>query len=64
MLIINRKEGETIDRTLRRYKRKQRDVRQLQELRRRKEFVKPSVRRRNEIIKAVYSQKKLNSQQA
>lgn len=60
MLIIKRKDGETIDRALRRYKRKHRNTKLMQELRRRKEYVKPSVKRRNEIIKAVYSQKKLN----
>ena len=59
MLIINRIEGETIDKTLRRYKRKHRETQLIKELRRRKEFIKPSVKRRNEIIKAVYSKKKL-----
>jgi len=60
MLIINVKDGETIDKALRRYKRKHRSTKLMQELRRRKEYVKPSVKRRNEVIKAVYSKKKLN----
>ena len=34
------------------------NVRLIQELRRRKEFVKPSVERRNQILKAVYRTKK------
>lgn len=58
MLIIEVKETESIDRALKRYKRKVQNVRLIQELRRRKEFVKPSVERRNEILKAVYRTKK------
>jgi small subunit ribosomal protein S21 len=61
MLIIERKEGESIDRTLKRYKRKHRDTKLRRELRNRKEYTKPSVRRRNEILKAIYSKKKLES---
>ena len=59
MLIIEVKETESIDRALKRYKRKVQNVRLIQELRRRKEFVKPSVVRRNEVLKAVYKTKKL-----
>ena len=61
MLIIERKEGESIDRALKRYKRKHRDTKLRRELRNRKEYTKPSVRRRNEILKAIYSKKKLES---
>jgi len=53
MLIIEVKEGESIDRALRRYKRKVRDTRILKELRRRKEYTKPSVQKRNKLLKAV-----------
>ena len=59
MIIINRKEDERIDRMLRRYKRKHREVKQMKELRRRKYYIKPSVLRRKEIIKAIYSLKKV-----
>lgn len=59
MIIINRQDGETIDKALRRYKRKHREIRLMKELRRRKHYVKPSIKRRNEIINAVYSLKKL-----
>lgn len=59
MLVINRKDGETIDRALRRYKRKHREVQLMKELRRRKHYIKPSIKRRKEVIKAVYSLKKL-----
>lgn len=58
MLIIEIKDSESIDRALKRYKRKVQNVRQIQELRRRKEFTKPSVERRNQILKAVYRTKK------
>ena len=42
MLIIERKEDETIDRVLKRYKNKHRKVGVTSELRRRKEYTKPS----------------------
>ena len=58
MLIINVKEEESIDRALKRYKRKFLSTGTLKELRRRKHFTKPSVERRNEIISAEYRQMK------
>ncbi len=58
MLIIEVKEGESIDRALKRYKNKHRNVGVIKELRRRKEFTKPSVSRRKEVLKAVYKLKK------
>jgi small subunit ribosomal protein S21 len=58
MIIINVKDEESIDRALRRYKRKHRDVGVMKELRKRKEFTKPSVQRRNEVLNAAYRQKK------
>ena len=60
MLIINVKEGENIDRALKRYKRKFRNTQILKELRARKTFTKPSVERRNEIINAKYRQEKFS----
>ncbi|MEN0006156.1 MAG: 30S ribosomal protein S21 [Bacteroidota bacterium] len=54
MLIIDVKDGENIDRALKRYKNKFRKVKLMKELRRRKHFTKPSVKRRNEILNAVY----------
>ncbi|CAM1374348.1 30S ribosomal protein S21 [Tenacibaculum xiamenense] len=56
MLKIIVKEGENIDRALKRYKRKYRDVKVLQQLRERKQYVKPSVLRRAEIQKAAYKE--------
>ncbi len=61
MLIIERGDTETIDRMLKRYKNKHRKVKLRDELNSRKEFVKPSVLRRKEVLKAVYTQKKYGS---
>ena len=62
MLRIVVKEGENIDRALKRYKRKFKNVRQMQELRSRKHYSKKSVLRREEIKKAEYKQKFLREQ--
>ncbi len=56
MLIIDVKESETIDKALKKYKRKFEKSGTLKSLRRRKAFVKPSVVRRTEVLKAVYKQ--------
>ncbi len=56
MLIIEVKEGENIDRALKRYKRKFNETGVMKELRSRREFTKPSVRRRNEVLKAKYKE--------
>lgn len=61
MLIIDRKDDETIDRVLKRYKNKHRKVGITTEMRKRKEFTKPSVLRRKEILKAAYIKKKYGS---
>jgi small subunit ribosomal protein S21 len=54
MLIIKVKDGENIDRALKRYRRKFRDTKVMRELRDRREFTKESVRRRAEVKKAQY----------
>ncbi len=56
MLIIKVKDGEKIDRALKRLKRKFRDTRVLQTLRDKKEFTKPSVLKRQQLKKAQYVQ--------
>ena len=56
MLIVKVKDGEKIDRALKRLKRKFRDTQVLQTLRDKKEFTKPSVERRQQIKKAEYIQ--------
>jgi small subunit ribosomal protein S21 len=58
MIIINVKDGEPIDKALRRYKRKHRDIGVIKEVRKRKHFTKPSVKRRNEVLKARYRMEK------
>jgi len=58
MLIIDVKDGESIERALKKYKRKYDRSGVMKELRRRKQFTKPSVTRRNEKLKAAYKQKK------
>ncbi|MCP3931857.1 MAG: 30S ribosomal protein S21 [Bacteroidetes bacterium] len=60
MIIIELKEGESIDRALKRYKRKHQKVGIIKEIRGRKQFNKPSVVRRNELLKAKYKQEKFN----
>tara|TARA_B100001029_G_C15057397_1_gene455500 strand:+ start:1270 stop:1464 length:195 start_codon:yes stop_codon:yes gene_type:complete len=57
MLIIPVKDGENIDRALKRFKRKFDKTGGMRQLRIRKEFVKPSVRHRDKIKKAVYIQR-------
>ena len=57
MIIVPLKEGENIDRALKKFKRKFEKTGVLRELRTRQAFVKPSVLRRTEIKKAQYVQK-------
>ncbi len=57
MLVINVKENESIDKALKRYKKKFEKTGVIKELRSRTEFVKKSVRRREQIIKATYKEK-------
>lgn len=56
MLIIPVKEGENIDRALKRYKRKFDRTGTMRQLRKRQQFTKPSVKRRTQIQKAQYIQ--------
>ncbi len=57
MLIINVKENESIDKALKRFKKKFEKTGVLRELRSRTHFEKPSVSRRAEKIRAAYKQK-------
>ncbi len=57
MIIIPIKEGENIDRALKKYKRKFEKTGTMRELRERQRFIKPSVRRREQVLKAIYIQK-------
>ena len=57
MIVVPLKEGENIDRALKKFKRKFEKTGVLRELRTRQAFVKPSVIRRAEVKKAQYVQK-------
>ena len=57
MLIIPVKDGENIDRALKRFKRKFDKTGGMRQVRIRKQFVKPSVRTRDKIKKAQYIQR-------
>ncbi len=57
MLIIPVKEGENIERALKKYKKKYDKTNVMKELRSRKEFEKPSITKRQQKIKAAYIQK-------
>jgi len=56
VIIVPVKEGENIEKALKKFKRKFEKTGALRELRARKTFVKPSVKRREEIKKAIYVQ--------
>jgi small subunit ribosomal protein S21 len=56
MLIIDSKDCENIDKALKKYKKKFERAKILMQLRDRQSFTKPSVKRRGEVLKAVYKQ--------
>ena len=56
MIIIPVKEGENIERALKKFKRKFEKTGTVKELRSRQAYKKPSVQRREEYLKAVYLQ--------
>jgi len=57
MLIIPVKEGDSIERALKKYKKKFEKTGVIKELRARQYFEKPSVSRREEVLKAAYKQR-------
>ena len=58
MLIIDSKDCENIDKKIKKYKKKFEKSKVLLQLRERQSYTKPSVRRRNQVLKAVYKKKK------
>ena len=56
MLIIDSKDCENIDKALKKYKKKFEKAKTLVQLRERQAFIKPSVRRRGQVLKAIYKQ--------
>ena len=60
MIIVNLNNEKSIETALRTYKNKVQKTKQVQELRDRQVFTKPSVKKRTEKLKAVYIQQKRN----
>jgi small subunit ribosomal protein S21 len=56
MLIIQIKENESIDKALKRFKKKFEKTGVMRQLRSRAYFTKPSIKRRTEVIRATYHQ--------
>ncbi len=54
MIVVQLKEGENIERALKRFKRKFEKTGVIKELRNRQAFVKPSIKRREQVKKAKY----------
>jgi len=60
MIIIDLTKEKTIESALRTYKNRVQKTKQIQKLRERQEFVKPSVKKRTERLKAIYVEQKRN----
>ena len=57
MIVVKVNEDDTIERAIKKYKRKFEKVGILKEIRARKEYTKPSVKRRQQLLKAKYIQR-------
>jgi small subunit ribosomal protein S21 len=64
MIVIPIKEGENIDRALKKFKRKFEKTGVIKELRNRQVYKKPSVANREQRIKAAYIQRLQNEEEA
>ena len=63
MLIVKLKKGENIHRALKRFKVKFRNTQVIKQIRERQYFEKKSVKRRREVMNAIYKQRVLDEQQ-
>ena len=63
MLIIPVKDGENIDRALKRFKRKFDRTKTMKTLRKKKQYEKPSVKRRAQKLKAAYIERKRSAEE-
>lgn len=63
MLIIPVKDGEAIDRALKKYKRKFDKTGVVRALRSRQQFIKPSVTKRQSMLKAAHKQRNLSREE-
>ncbi|MCS6982162.1 MAG: 30S ribosomal protein S21 [Flavobacteriales bacterium] len=61
MLIIPIREGENIDKALKKFKRKFEKTGVLKKIREKQHYIKKSVKRRNEILSAAYRQRYLQN---
>lgn len=57
MIVVPLKEGENIERALKKFKRKFEKTGVVKELRERQAFTKPSMKKREQLKKAIYIQK-------
>ncbi|MBA5629475.1 30S ribosomal protein S21 [Moheibacter lacus] len=64
MLIIPVKDGESIDKALKKYKRKFDRTGVVRQLRSRQQFTKPSVIKRQQLQRAAYKQQLLSQEEA
>ncbi len=62
MIIVPIKEGENIERALKKFKRKFEKTGTIKEIRARQAFEKPSIKKREELRHAVYVQKMFHTQ--
>jgi small subunit ribosomal protein S21 len=62
MIIVPVKEGESIERALKKYKRKFEKTGVVKELRHRQKYTKPSITKREEKLKAIYIQQLRNAE--
>ena len=64
MIIVPVKEGESIDRALKKLKRKFEKTGVVKELRERQKYTKPSVKKRDSVQRAIFIQKLQQAEQA
>jgi len=63
MIVINVKENESLDKALKKFKKKFEKTGVVKELRARQAFEKPCIRRRQQLISAAYKQKTYGNQE-
>lgn len=56
MLIIDTRDSDSIDKALKKYKKKFEKAGILRQIKSRQSFTKPSVKRRTEVLKAIYKE--------
>ena len=62
MIIINVKESDSLEKALKKFKKKFEKTGVVKQLRARQKFTKPSIVRREQVIKAIYKQKLQNGE--